>query len=50
MTVELVASERDGNFQGVIFLGSIRYDHLKKVYDGRVGLELWITVDMFCIY
>lgn len=34
--VELVASDREGTVQGVIFLGSIRYDALKKVYDARV--------------
>lgn len=34
--VELVASDREGTIQGVIFLGSIRYDALKKVYDSRV--------------
>lgn len=34
--VELVANDRDGTVQGVIFLGSIRYDALKKVYDARV--------------
>ncbi|XP_058829342.1 uncharacterized protein KIAA0930 homolog isoform X2 [Topomyia yanbarensis] len=33
--VELVASDRDGSVQGVIFLGSIRYDALKRVYDAR---------------
>lgn len=34
--VELVAKDRDGGaVQGVIFLGSIRYDALKKVYDAR---------------
>lgn len=38
--VELVASDREGAIQGVIFLGSIRYDALKKVYDARVS---WIT-------
>lgn len=38
--VELVASDRDGTVQGVIFLGSIRYDALKKVYDARV--RKWI--------
>lgn len=36
--VELVASDRDGAIQGVIFLGSIRYDALKRVYDARVSL------------
>lgn len=35
--VELVASDRRGSVQGVIFLGSIRYDALKKVYDARVS-------------
>lgn len=34
--VELVANDRDGTVQGVIFLGSIRYDALKRVYDARV--------------
>ncbi|XP_022913324.1 uncharacterized protein [Onthophagus taurus] len=33
--VELVASDREGTIQGVIFLGSIRYDALKRVYDAR---------------
>ncbi|XP_052861702.1 uncharacterized protein KIAA0930 homolog [Anopheles cruzii] len=33
--VELVATDRDGTVQGVIFLGSIRYDALKRVYDAR---------------
>lgn len=37
--VELVASDRDGAVQGVIFLGSIRYDALKKVYDARVRIK-----------
>lgn len=34
--VELVASDRSDNIQAVIFLGSIRYDALKRVYDARV--------------
>ena len=37
--VELVAQDRHGPFQGVIFLGSIRYDALKKVYDTRVNMN-----------
>jgi len=36
--VELVAKDRHGDFQGVIFLGSIRYDALKRVYDTRASL------------
>lgn len=34
--VELVATDREGSTHGVIFLGSIRYDALKWVYDARV--------------
>ncbi len=37
--VELVARDRHGPFQGVIFLGSIRYDALKRVYDARVSFH-----------
>ena len=36
--VELVAQDRHASFQGVIFLGSIRYEALKKIYDARVGV------------
>lgn len=36
--VELKAADRTGVFQGVIFLGSIRYEALKKVYDARVRI------------
>ncbi|EEB20417.1 conserved hypothetical protein [Pediculus humanus corporis] len=35
--VELVATDREGSTHGVIFLGSIRYDALKWVYDARVS-------------
>ena len=34
--VELVATNRRGSAQGVLFLGSIRYEALKKVHDSRV--------------
>ena len=34
--VELVARDRNGPFQGVVFLGSIRYAALRQVYDARV--------------
>lgn len=37
VVVELVAKDRHNLFQGVIFLGSIRYDALKRVYDTRVS-------------
>lgn len=36
--VELVARGRGGSAQAVIFLGSIRYDTLTRVYDSRVSL------------
>lgn len=35
--VELIACDRYGALQGVIFLGSIRYEALKQVYDARVS-------------
>ncbi|XP_014282725.1 uncharacterized protein KIAA0930 homolog isoform X1 [Halyomorpha halys] len=37
--VELMASDRDGKMQGVLFSGSIRYDALKHVYDARASLS-----------
>ena len=40
VVVELVAKDRQGRFQGVIFIGSIRYDALKTVYDQRVSLYI----------
>ena len=36
--VELVATDRHGDFQAVIFIGSIRYDALRTVFDSRVSL------------
>lgn len=42
--VELVANDKDGAVQGVIFLGSIRYDALKRVYDARVGTKIRIPL------
>ncbi|XP_062582134.1 uncharacterized protein KIAA0930 homolog [Saccostrea cucullata] len=36
--VELTATDRHGRVQGVIFLGSVRYEVLKKVYDARLSL------------
>lgn len=35
--VELVARDRYRNCEAVIFLGSIRFDILKKLYDSRVN-------------
>ncbi|ELU08658.1 hypothetical protein CAPTEDRAFT_228278 [Capitella teleta] len=39
VVVELIAKDRHGTFQGVIFLGSIRYDSLKRVYDTRASMS-----------
>lgn len=36
--VELVAGDRHGTIQGVIFQGSIHYEALKRVYDARTSL------------
>lgn len=36
--VELVARDRYRDREAVIFLGSIRYDVLKKLYDSRVRI------------
>ena len=36
VAVELLASDREGDLQGVIFQGLINYEKLKKVYDSRV--------------
>ena len=35
--VELIARDRNRNVEAVIFLGSMRYDILKKLYDSRVS-------------
>ncbi|XP_064634809.1 uncharacterized protein KIAA0930 homolog isoform X2 [Lineus longissimus] len=37
--VELIATDKYGEFQGVLFLGSIRYDALKRVYDARNSMS-----------
>lgn len=36
--VELVAKDKTESVEGVIFLGSIRYESLKKVYDSRASV------------
>ncbi|GAB6028664.1 hypothetical protein CHUAL_004491 [Chamberlinius hualienensis] len=36
--VELVAGDKDGPYQAVIFQGSIHYEALKRVYDARSSL------------
>ncbi|XP_064601842.1 uncharacterized protein KIAA0930-like [Liolophura sinensis] len=44
--VELVASDRDGTLQGVLFLGSIRYEALRNVYDARASLTSRLAQNM----
>ena len=50
--VELVATNRRGVPQGVLFLGSIRYEALKKVYDSRVSkiLVFYLRFILFTIF
>ncbi|PIK46933.1 hypothetical protein BSL78_16193 [Apostichopus japonicus] len=36
--VELVAAEKQGPFRSVTFLGSVRYDALKKVFENRASV------------
>lgn len=37
--IELVASDKLGDMRGVLFLGSVQYQALKRVYDARVSFE-----------
>lgn len=46
--VELVASDKDGTLQGVLFLGSIRYEALRNVYDARVSMLGNTTINDTC--
>ena len=41
VSVELTAADRHGRVQGVIFLGAVRYEVLKKVYDARVSFQAY---------
>ena len=41
VSVELTAADRHGRVQGVIFLGAVRYEVLKKVYDARVSFKAY---------
>ncbi|XP_046580369.1 uncharacterized protein KIAA0930 homolog [Haliotis rubra] len=38
IAVELLATDKDGSFQGLIFQGSVKYESLKRVYDARISL------------
>ena len=40
VAVELTARDKAGLYSGVIFLGSVRYEALKQVYDNRVCIYL----------
>ncbi|XP_070568493.1 uncharacterized protein KIAA0930 homolog [Ptychodera flava] len=44
--VELVAQEKHGTFQGVIFLGSVKYEALRRVYEGRASMASRIAQRM----
>ena len=38
--VEVVAAEKQGHYRSVIFLGSVRYESLRRVYEARVSSQL----------
>nr|KAG5693298.1 hypothetical protein BaRGS_011619 [Batillaria attramentaria] len=38
VAVELVASDKGGSFQAVLFLGSVKYEALKRTYDSRASM------------
>lgn len=40
--MELVAAEKQGPFRSVTFLGSVKYDALKKVFENRVIMALFL--------
>lgn len=37
VAVELTASDKQGSFQSVLFIGSVKYEALKQTYDSRVS-------------
>ena len=37
VAVEVVAKEKKGSYESIIFQGSVRYESLKKTYDNRVS-------------
>ncbi|XP_059154419.1 uncharacterized protein KIAA0930 homolog isoform X2 [Physella acuta] len=46
VAVELTANDKQGSFNGVLFLGSVKYDALKRVYDSRASLTQKLTQRM----
>lgn len=38
VAVELTASDKAGCFQSVLFLGSVKYDALRRTYESRVSI------------
>ncbi|XP_005093510.1 uncharacterized protein KIAA0930 homolog isoform X2 [Aplysia californica] len=46
VAVELTARDKGGHFSSVIFLGSVKYDALKRVYDNRASLTQKLTQRM----
>ena len=48
VAVELTARDKTGSISSVIFLGSVRYEALKQVYDNRVSkcplLHEWLLI------
>lgn len=50
VAVELTARDKQGLFAGVLFLGSVKYDALKRVYDSRVSLFVESITYNVCIF
>ncbi|XP_032220552.1 uncharacterized protein KIAA0930 homolog isoform X2 [Nematostella vectensis] len=44
--VELVARDKTESFKGVVFLGSIRFESLKKVYENRASMATKVAQKM----
>lgn len=48
VAVELTANDKQGSFSGVLFLGSVKYDALKRVYDSRVIIFNYLVILFLC--
>ncbi|XP_033645590.1 uncharacterized protein KIAA0930 homolog isoform X1 [Asterias rubens] len=44
--VEVVAAEKQGHYRSVIFLGSVRYESLRRVYEARASVTSRVAASM----
>ncbi|XP_038053649.1 uncharacterized protein KIAA0930 homolog isoform X3 [Patiria miniata] len=44
--VEVVAAEKEGQYRSVIFLGSVRYESLRRVYEARASMTSRVAASM----